>query len=105
MTDMGCESKGLVDSLQLGWRVWFFELKWLCKGLSHAWRRRQLAKRLAEEHELLGRLEMESGSAEERDQARRQAAFLQEEIERLDDDFAARRAFERSQRLQGWGLA
>lgn len=105
MTNMGCESRELVGGLQLAWSVWFFEMKWLFNGLAHAWQRRQLVKRLAEEHELLGRLEMASGNAEEMDQARKQAAFLQEEIERLDADFAARREFERSQKARGWGLA
>ncbi|MFW5837090.1 MAG: hypothetical protein ACOCVM_03725 [Desulfovibrionaceae bacterium] len=80
-------------------------MKWLFTGLLHRLQRRQLAGRLAEEQRRLGELEMASGSAEQMDLAREQAAFLEQEIERLDEEHAARRQFERSRKLQDWGLA
>jgi hypothetical protein len=105
MDDAGCRaSRGWLGDLQLGFCVWVFEMRWVFKNVWRMVQQRQLARRLREEHERLGRLQAGARDEEQMELARRQIVFLEEEIRRLEEDYAARRESDRSQRLREWGI-
>ncbi len=97
------ESRGvntLLDCVSFGLKVWLSEMKWLLREAVSGLETRQLAKRMEQERSR----KRTAASEEDRQSAGRQAAFLEEEINRLAQDRRQRREHYVAARIKAWGL-
>lgn len=98
------QGQEVLETISLGLRVWWSEMRWLLREALGALETRQLVKRMAQERARLAGPQAPGLSAADREQAVRQIAFLEEEIRRLDQDRAARREHFVAARIKAWGL-
>ncbi|EPR37577.1 hypothetical protein dsx2_0923 [Desulfovibrio sp. X2] len=102
---MKSPAPGLFGTLLLGLRVLASELSWIVVRVMRRAEMRQLEKRLDQERTTLTGLA--SGGeprAPERELSEKQIAFLEEEIDFLAREMAAKRADMVARRTAAWGL-